>query len=338
MLVSLQVVLAQYVRLGKVIGSALLARHLLIFFAVACVMGSVSLFSGGSLTSRISPTSSLTHPNLMASILGLGLLHASQVDRNHIFARGDMIAVWSKWSILTMGVLLFAILYARGAAIALFFALSAFVIRSTLRGSGLAIVALFSIVVGGTALWYSGEAVEIVLRGNDVGTLMTFTGRTVIWQAALEALHGVRLVLGFGYAISFPTYSLAWSYGSVFGLHNSYLQTFASGGVLGAILFILFLGSEFASAFRALTRSREMVGVQYMSAVMFLAVNCFSESLFGANLSTPFAVFLCFQTWFALRKQWGRTIHITNRRGRRPEVSSVVEVPGATEKGSVTVR
>jgi O-antigen ligase len=120
------------------------------------------------------------------------------------------------------------------------------VARSKAARAGLVVALLATIVVG--MVWLGGDALadRVASVGDEVTTETTDatrTGRRDIWAATWEMFEEHPLMgVGFGgYWIAVSRYHKG-SGGSVpQQAHNDYLETLASGGVVGAVVVLLFI-------------------------------------------------------------------------------------------------
>ena len=136
-----------------------------------------------------------------------------------------------------------------------FFSYGARIIRSAVILTSLALILTVAIV------WVGGDSV--VSRMETVGGEVSFDtsdkiNRAEIWKATLQLIKDHPLLgVGFGgYWTAMPRYFRGTGEWSLQQAHNDYLEIVASGGVIGAALFLWFAGSVVASALKS-RRSRD---------------------------------------------------------------------------------
>ncbi|WP_434938299.1 O-antigen ligase family protein [Shewanella sp. HL-SH8] len=86
------------------------------------------------------------------------------------------------------------------------------------------------------------EAIQLVSRSGNIDEILTFTGRTYIWNVVVELIKD-NYFLGYGYSSSMfllPRYSMEIGF-SPSHAHNMILQILLYGGVIGILIFILSL-------------------------------------------------------------------------------------------------
>jgi exopolysaccharide production protein ExoQ len=159
--------------------------------------------------------------------------------------------------------------------------------RSTLQMTAVAMAVFCGILfplAGGSAV---GGVLSIM--GRDV----TFTGRTVLWQAILPvALANPILGVGYGSFWIKPPISYDLSI-MVNESHNGYLDIFVETGVVGLSLFLIFLFCSCLSARKALLLDREW-GAFALCFLLIIVVHNITESSFLRPTNHMGAVFFLF--------------------------------------------
>lgn len=102
----------------------------------------------------------------------------------------------------------------------------------------LAVVCVIVLILAGVMLWPT-QVYEFLLRGGSTEQLLTLTGRTELWAAALQTVGDSPLV-GFGYGAGrlILTELIPWSGTG----HNLWVEASVSFGIIGAILVTAILG------------------------------------------------------------------------------------------------
>ncbi len=282
-LIALQVNLAYYASKANcgshgLSGRNKLAAHLLLFLGGLTAFSIFSLvFSREISDPREYATAGLIPPNVLAAGLGIGLLHTA------LYRSASGALVEGRLSIIARAFIFLAVLpvffnlAARGAILSVLIAgIGAALILKGRRHMvtacllGVALVALVSL------LWLlGGQELMAILERDDADTLSTLTGRTEIWDAVADDMHGINLLTGFGYAIAFPSLYIPLNYGFISGTHNAYLQALTSGGILGLLLFLAYIGDSFHQALRAFLMNS--AGIYFFACCIFVAVNCLSQ-------------------------------------------------------------
>lgn len=127
--------------------------------------------------------------------------------------------------------------------------------RSSLKRRGSMYVLISSIVgVGAVLMMWAFLPVLVESRGKD----LTFSGRTIIWSAALDAIAD-RPFLGYGVGGAFreltmdPTAEMIRKIGfTAFHAHNSAIQLLLDLGVVGLVLFLFAYASTVLAAIRSM--------------------------------------------------------------------------------------
>jgi exopolysaccharide production protein ExoQ len=192
--------------------------------------------------------------------------------------------------ILAFGLCLFILVQSRcdnGMIVALVLALVLPVLlwsraRQSITGAflGLLIVAVF--VTG--LLTLDAENV-LAMLGRDT----TLNGRTDVWNLLGDAI-GQHPALGFGYGIfwdaggpasQFVNPFLEWSPGEA---HNGFIDIVLSLGVAGIIVFVLFLVTGLARAFRLFWRGHGLASAWPLFVMLCVIFSNFAESSFAKGM------------------------------------------------------
>lgn len=133
-------------------------------------------------------------------------------------------------------------------------------VRSLLNGAVLAstYIALFM----GLVILRVQDGLGFFIEGV-LGRSLTFTGRTAIWDRALELLTGNALVAGYGMPYNLTVMTSGGE--RAFYAHNDFLHIGLLGGV-GALAIIVVL---IVLAARGLFLCRREIGAAYVSAILF---------------------------------------------------------------------
>lgn len=109
------------------------------------------------------------------------------------------------------------------------------------------------VILATIVLIWPSETLGFVLRGGDVQTLTTFTGRTILWGHAIDALTDSPLVgFGFGSSRLVLLERIPWAGEG----HNLWIEAAMGLGLLGVLTITLVLGWLVANALRPKSRAR----------------------------------------------------------------------------------
>lgn len=183
------------------------------------------------------------HKNSLARVLCLlVVILYYAIDRSRTF--GIL-----KWSAIILGVGMLAATDSAKIAVSMPLGIVAAHILTKLGNSTFRYAAVGFVVIAIATVSFTGLA-EALLSGTAeaVGRDATFSGRTLIWQAAIEdALKSP--ILGSGYAAAWPT-STGLAVWRALGFdpghaHNGYIMTIVDLGLVGVALMGFFLASAF---------------------------------------------------------------------------------------------
>lgn len=291
---SINLALALYALPSQRDGHLLLARHLLYIVAGFVGIGLVSLAAWRDVgEARWYPTLNMIHPNIMASTLAIGLLHALLLPEllgpSHLSRREMLTRIF----VLVGGSVLFGVLFSRGAVLALTASGALYLLHISRKNVIWPVVTMAAIAVLTIAALSFSDNVTSLLSRDSGENLSELTGRDLIWNAVLSNMDEVSIVTGFGYAIAFPTYSFFLGDGYITGTHNMYLQVLASCGVIGLLIFVTYILKEIISPIISLINGFSSIQFLHLVCILFIAIHGSSESLFGTNLTPAFALYLC---------------------------------------------
>ena len=139
---------------------------------------------------------------------------------------------------------------------------------------------------------FSGTLEAYLSRGEDVDSLQTMSGRTVMWQAAWRSILDQPWI-GLGYGVGGRSLFLTVLAGfgtSMSTLHNGFLEVLTGVGLLGFMPWIASLVWTLVNAFRCGLAGRH-TGVSAI-VVPVLATTVMSTGAGGA-VDLPLAYFLC---------------------------------------------
>jgi O-antigen ligase len=158
----------------------------------------------------------------------------------------------------------------------------------------------FSFELPGTA-----AAFNYFRRGQDISTLWTLTGRTEIWSYAFEKIFSnpSSLLFGNGYGVTkfiineeyleslqMGVYSLRASH-----LHNVFLETLFSAGLLGVIPLIIMIAYSF-NWFLKFKELQSVYSVEFsvraLVVVIMVFINSMIESFLGTKINPIMMIFL----------------------------------------------
>lgn len=299
-MVALNIVLSQYAPQKSRFGRELLHRHLLYIFALFIAVGvaSTAVGGGGGEGLRWMPTLGLIHPNIMASAVGLGCIHALLYRDIMPGIRLTRCEVLARAFVFVFGLPIFLLLYSRGALLALVLAGGIMVAKWSRKSSvwfmlSLALTAALVIAL----LFLPTDAILSVVARDSDEKLTEMTGRNLVWEGVFEGMDLSHLLTGYGYAIAFPSLRFFLGGGYIYGTHNAYLQALTSGGIFGMLLFVYYALSSIVRPLLAMMKERGYGNLYALCCSVFFFSHCFSESLFGTNLTAPFVFFICCQLY-----------------------------------------
>jgi O-antigen ligase len=141
---------------------------------------------------------------------------------------------------------------------------------------GIALTAILSLLL----------PVFVNLYGKD----LTFTGRTQIWSASVDAI-GRKPITGYGFAGVWndaalePTAGMLRQIGfRAFHAHNSVLELLLELGIVGLVLYLSWFGSVFVAAWRALARTPAISKWVLLFCVMQAVMSLSEVMVFGGWL------------------------------------------------------
>lgn len=144
--------------------------------------------------------------------------------------------------------------------------------RASPLGLGLIAMAFFVASFAILGLLLKTDAIANFFLNDKTG-LMTFTGRTKIWEVTLNELYANPL-FGYGIALWDPLYRYQHGMLMVGQAHNQLFQILGQAGALGAFSMLVYLLMLTRSAFRA---SKTTHGLS-LAFLVILLMRCFSES------------------------------------------------------------
>lgn len=160
-------------------------------------------------------------------------------------------------------------------------------------------VALPSLVLGGLA--FAGLARIYPVVVDAYGKDLTFTGRTVIWRAALEAI-ATRPITGYGVGgvwfrpTEEPARGIIADAGfTIFHTHNGYLELLLLLGAVGLALWLWLALAAGLAAWRSLDTDRRLAMWGLATTVAVLLVSIAEVLVFGAWLAMLVVVQLLLQ-------------------------------------------
>jgi O-antigen ligase len=140
-------------------------------------------------------------------------------------------------------------------------------------------LSIISIVAGVGVIVFLTHFVtySLDLLGRD----LTFTGRTTIWFAALEA-GGQHPILGAGYRTFWTPLGAEWVYARIWGIvghgHNGYLDLWLELGFAGFGLFLVCVVVAGKRMFSRLVSTRDVPGLFYPLLLAFLLIASMATS------------------------------------------------------------
>lgn len=177
-----------------------------------------------------------------------------------------------------------------------------------------AVLLAFSFELPGTA-----AAFNYFRRGQDMDTIWTLTGRTEIWSYAFHKIfsNSSSLMFGNGYGVTkfiineeylenlqMGVYSLRASH-----LHNVFLETLFSTGLIGAIPLIIMVAYSF-TWFLKFKKLHPVYSVEFtvraMVVVVMVIINSMIESFLGTKINPVMIIFLFYL--LALDKRYNLAI------------------------------
>jgi O-antigen ligase len=144
--------------------------------------------------------------------------------------------------------------------------------RYSQLGLGLTAMAFFVASVAILGLLLKTDAIVNFFLDDKTG-LMTFTGRTKIWEVTLNELYANPL-FGYGLALWDPLYRYQHGMLMVGQAHNQLFQILGQAGALGVFSMLVYLLMLTRSAFRASSSTQGLS----LAFLVVLLMRCFSES------------------------------------------------------------
>ncbi len=229
----------------------------------------------------------LVHPTAAAAIGGVGLVLVLAVRLLWAWE-------WSRWLLWPAAIGHICLLYVANSrtsiglsfvlitGIALLFANRQLLLSLVVLGS--AAVALYLVVDPGErqAEHHVVEAIGHLHRGQQ-GRLLEFSGRAEMWQIVWTSFQTSPWV-GHGYFVTSANGDLfVWEEWGNHTAHNAILQTLASTGVVGLILFAVGIGYPFLSFLRRATtpHARRLAQLLVVLSIWYLGWGLFNESITG---------------------------------------------------------
>ncbi len=138
------------------------------------------------------------------------------------------------------------------------------------------------------AVLFAGETIlRILLRDQVAGSVATLTGRTVFWQAAIEAFTRQPLT-GYGFGSSRFSVLAAIGADRFTHLHNGYLESLIGVGLIGFIPFMIAIGVAVRWCYGSLKAQRSTALAVILPAL--LAQNFIGQG-FGGWLNGNLMIF-----------------------------------------------
>jgi len=267
---------------------------------VICLNGFVQYFSGtgvirqrelvaGDYLRRIS--SSFVHPN----DYGVYLLVVAVISVSYVLSRGSKIR--EKAAAGVAAVLSIVSLYltkSRGAWLSF---TGAFLVFGAIKSKKILAAFLAILLVIFMMIPYAAQ--ERIFSLTDIESGTTWE-RLMLWKGTISMIM-VHPVLGFGintYSRNFPKYKPA-EYPDVRYTHNSYLHMASEVGIVGALLFLMFLVTVLLSSLKnllALTpgRRKDLTAGLFAGLVGFSMCSVVDTHLYSVNLAVFFHILLGF--------------------------------------------
>jgi O-antigen ligase len=225
------------------------------------------------------------HPNTLGVLAGIAFWHAL------LFLRGGRKLLALVFTLSTL-----VLTYSRGAWLGFAATVVLYILfskKSAVRVLGILATMLASV----GAILFSDKMIDFLGRGQGEKSLATLSQRTEVWALAAKMISQ-RPLLGYGYIDGVKVRLASISHlGNFFPphVHNEFLQAWASGGILAALLIFLVYWRGLRQAFR-LAR-----GSVYRLFILFTLVQLFFYSLAGPIITKSFVqvgalLLICFLT------------------------------------------
>lgn len=248
------------------------------FLVISCVVSAVGLLTSNWIGGRFAWPG--MHPGVTAEYLGVAAL----VVLVMLVQRWEVrVGLRRLLPLLLPALLVLMVLTITRSVIAAFIAALPLVIVTSSfapRGIRLLLGGFLGYVMVSVMLLWPERLIEFVLRDGSVDQLTSLTGRTELWQYALEALERSPW-FGFGYGSGriVLTERIPWSGTG----HNLWIESAVSLGAVGAILVTLIIGWLFVQAFRYRHATTHPGKTLVPSLVVFLTVG----SIAGSTIALP---------------------------------------------------
>lgn len=211
-----------------------------------------------------------------------------------------------------------------------------FIVVGTSAGSNIAVLGAFLVVLSlvgvgrviiipALLLWLViffalGSVEELVMQtlfpGKSMEQVTSMHGREFLWQTYINLLWENSLH-GYGFGV-IARYGAEFGINSTTNMHNGYLEVLLGTGIIGALLFLLWLlrlGLELRVAYR--TRRPGAIGI--IGAFVMLLANNMSKSIVGGAFDASFAaavVLIGFAFFHVYRPCGARRRHVRMQRPR----------------------
>jgi O-antigen ligase len=218
------------------------------------------------------------HKNALGSLMGVNaVLLLLLKPRNWRYR-------WALWAGVGLSVSLVLLSTSKGALVSFLVLLTLLPLYRSLRWNyTLAIPFLITLllIIGGLGIWLLENLDDIVV--NKLGKDLTFTGRTVLWEAVIEMIQQ-RPLLGYGYSAFWrgwegPSASLLnvgdWA---VPNSHNGILDLWLDLGLVGVIAFMLGLLMNFVRAVRQMRLAKTAEALWPLTLLTFIVLINLVES------------------------------------------------------------
>lgn len=225
----------------------------------------------------------MRHQQTMALVCIAGLLLMTIWYLNR--KRAD--ATPSRGLIVLLALLLLGTLLAtKGRSLAVFFVITMFIVAFFhLEGAAKTWAIIAAFVVGGGLY----VAVDVILPLVSRGGEDTLSGRLIVWQLTIEEIHK-RPLGGFGFGTYQKHFYSLWNNWAPGHAHNLWLQTTFESGMIGCIIYTLFL---LAVIRQGLKYQRATGALSYSLALaVFCILGGWTSVFIGEKISTIYGLLL----------------------------------------------
>ena len=146
------------------------------------------------------------------------------------------------------------------------------VLRERRLTTGVAVVALLSLLAGYVVVMFSSALTQLTLRGQGTGQLLTLNSRTISWQAVLGT-SPTTWGWWIGNGLSMKSIGVVGQYWTTQVFDSSWISSIAQDGVLGTVLLAVYVLVTLVAVIR-----RRSLGSAVLAVTVTIAIRSFFEN------------------------------------------------------------